>query len=91
MNAIELILNKIDELENENDSLWTELDREYVKGEREYYQDNHEKTFFNGYDGESISHVLDILDEENYILERLRNYINKLKQEECHIDKTQDL
>lgn len=76
----ELIILKIAELKAENNKLWDELDKAYVHGEREFHTDDYDSHFFDDYDGESISHVWDILDEQNYILQRLENYIRSMKK-----------
>ena len=71
-----IILKKIEEMKSENNRLWGKLDVDYAH-KTEFFGDEHEHNFFNNYDGESVSHILDILDEQNWILQRLESFIKK--------------
>ena len=72
----ELILAKIAEMKADNNRLWNELDSDWInKGQTEFFDKDHENHLYNAYDGDSVSHIFDILEEQNHILQRLEDYI----------------
>ena len=78
----EKILAKIAEMDAEAFSLY-----EYINSEMEQNHANYtdelewycEDYFWNGYSGESCGHVLDILDEQMYMLRELKRFVEGLE------------
>ena len=74
----EKILAKIAELKAENYRLWDVFEKSAENNHYEYFYDEHGGDFCaGGYDGDSLSHMLDILQEQNYILDKVADFIIK--------------
>lgn len=91
--TVEKILEKIDSFIVENNKLWDVLNEALEIGPYEYYFEDYGGDFCaGGYDGDSLSHMLDIIQEQNYILGKLVEYIksedtfNEKMSDKCHID-----
>ena len=74
------ILKKIDELISKNARLWNIINQAMEDGDNEYDSDVYGGDFYNYYGGDSLSHILDILDEREYILKKLANFIQSLEE-----------
>ena len=87
MITTEMVLDKINEMKAENSKLWEKFEEAQKNNQYEYDYEDHGGDFIaGGYDGDSLSHMLDILTEQNYILGKLENYIKK--NQEPKIEKT---
>lgn len=73
------ILKKIEELDNECLQAYSKVNNALEDNVTEYDSELCEYDFFNYYDGESNSHILDILDEQMYLIRKLKSFIEKLE------------
>ena len=74
----EKILAKIAELQAENNRLFDVFNDGIENNHYEYDHLEHGGDFCaGGYDGDSLSHMLDILQEQNYILDKVANFIKQ--------------
>jgi hypothetical protein len=70
------IIEKITEMRKKNDDLYNVLNEALSNNHYEYYQEEYGGDFIaGGYDGDSISHMLDILTEQNYMLDKISDMI----------------
>ena len=75
------ILKKIDEMCAENSRLWCKLNQAMIDGHYDYDSEEYGGDFSaGGYDGDSLSHMLDILDEQDYALKKLADFIQSLEE-----------
>lgn len=73
------ILNKIEEMNNELYKAYTDIDKAMSKGETEFDSMMTEYEFWYQYVNESNSHILDILDENMYVLRKLASFVKTLE------------
>lgn len=70
------ILEKIEELYNEYFKHYCELNTQLEENKDNIYTESYMDLFYD-YNGESISHILDIYDEKMEVLRLLKNFIKK--------------
>ena len=73
------ILKKIEELDNECFQAYSKVNNALEDDVTEYDSELCEYDFFNDYYGEGNSHILDILDEQMYLIRKLKSFIEKLE------------
>ena len=75
----EQILEKIEELYDEYFKHYCELNTKLEENKDNIYTESYMDLFYD-YNGESISHVLDIYDEKMEVLRLLKNFIKKVEK-----------
>ena len=75
----EQILEKIEKLYDEYFKHYCELSTRLEENKDNIYAESYMDLFYN-YNGESISHILDIYDEKMDTLRLLKNFIKKIEE-----------
>lgn len=78
----EQILAKIAEMNDEIASAYQKVEAEMEQNNTEYTDEmtgSDPYLLFLGYDGESCGHVLDVLEEQMYVLGKLKRFIEGLE------------